>query len=367
MAAAEAIEGYEDVWARANVDNRAYLPFNAYDDAGNALPRPERQQPAVMPSAQVQMLQLSIEQMRGASGQQNANFGIRSEAQSGIGIQRLKSQGEVATFHFPDNQVRGLRYEAKVLIDLIPKIYDTRRVVQILGLDGQESTATIDTEHTEAYTEQGRGKSLERMFNPMFGMYGAVIDTGPSFATQRQEAFGAMTELAGRSPALMQVAGDIIMRAADFPMAEELAERLKKTLPPELRDPEDADGDGQPDAQTDPAMQQQMQQGQQQLDQAHGEIQDLQKKLDDALNKAEIEEGKLSIAAYDAETKRMAALGGSLSPDQVVQIAQQTLQQMLMQPDPLEQEPESALEAPEPPQGMPEQPQIDPLTPPEPA
>jgi len=46
--------------------------------------------------------------MRAASGQQNANFGIKSEAQSGIGIQRLKAQGEIATFHFPDNLARSL-------------------------------------------------------------------------------------------------------------------------------------------------------------------------------------------------------------------------------------------------------------------
>ena len=137
-AAAEAIEGHEKAWGRANIEDSAYLPFNAYDDAGNALPTPQRQQPAVMPSAQVQLLELSTEQMRAASGQQNSNFGIRSEASSGVGIQRLKQQGEVATFHFPDNLRRGLQYEAKVMIDLIQQYYDAKRVVRIMELDGTE-------------------------------------------------------------------------------------------------------------------------------------------------------------------------------------------------------------------------------------
>jgi hypothetical protein len=131
LAAAEAIEGYETQWQNANNSNDSYLPFNAYDTEGNPLPAPRRQEPAVMPAAQIQLLELSLGQMRGASGQQNANFGIKSEAQSGIGIQRLKVQGEMATFHFPDNLARGLKYEAKILIDLIQKISTKAKVMRI--------------------------------------------------------------------------------------------------------------------------------------------------------------------------------------------------------------------------------------------
>ena len=101
MASSEAIEGYEQIWKAANLENRAYLPFNAYDDEGRPLPKPERQAPAVMPAAQVQLLQLSTEQMRAASGQQNANFGIKSEAQSGVGIQRLKEAGTLLRAEAP--------------------------------------------------------------------------------------------------------------------------------------------------------------------------------------------------------------------------------------------------------------------------
>lgn len=269
MAPAEAIEGYESIWKGANLENRAYLPYNAFDDNGNAIPRPERQQPAVMPAAQVQLLQLSTEQMRAASGQQNANFGIKSEAASGVGIQRLKVQGETATFHFPDNLARALRYEAKVLIDLIQKYYDTARVVRILGLDGKEDHAMLHPELQGAYQEQDVDGEIQKIFNPTVGRYDVVVDTGPAYQTQRQEAFAALTEIAGRNPQLMQVAGDLIMQAADFPMADKLAERLAKTLPPGLQD----DKPGQP--QVPPEVQQQIEQMTQQLQQ-----------LGDALGKA---------------------------------------------------------------------------------
>lgn len=294
MASAESIEGHEEVWDAANIETRSYLPFNAYDATGNPLPQPARQMPAVMPQAQVQLLQLSTEQMRAASGQQNSNFGIKSEASSGIGIQRLKSQGEVATFHFPDNLARGLRYEAKVLVDLIRKYYDTKRVVRILGLDGKEESVTLDPRLDGAYQEQEtQDAEIKKIFNPLVGEYDVVIDTGPSFQTQRQEAYANLTELAGRNPQLMQVAGDLVMRAADFPMADKLAERLEKTLPKELRDQKP----GQ--QQLPPEVQQQMQEQEQQ-------IQQLGQALEAASNHAEELEASQAQKELTAQMKLQA-------------------------------------------------------------
>lgn len=293
IAAAEAVEGYEEAWKTANNSNASYLPYNAWDENGNAIPKPERQQPAVLPAAQVQMLQLSTEQMRAASGQQNANFGIKSEAQSGVGIKRLKEQGEVATFHFPDNQVRGLRYEAKILIDLIPKIYDTKRVVRILGIDGKDEKVTLDPE-APAYVEQFTDEDINKIFNPLLGAYDVAIDTGPSYQTQRQEQADMLTELASKNPQLMQVAGDIIVRSYDFPNSDQLAKRLEKTLPPELQEQK---------GQKPPSPE--LLQAQEQIKQMDHAIQQMQTELESK----EIDKQKVQIDMFNAQTNRMKAEG----------------------------------------------------------
>jgi len=310
MAAAEAIEGYESEYANANISNKGYLPYNAYDDEGNPLPKPERQQPAVMPAAQIQLLQLSTEEMRGASGQQNANFGIKSEAASGVGIQRLKAQGEIATFHFPDNLARGLKYEAVVLIDLIQKIYDTKRVVRVLGLDGNQDYATLDPNNPQPYAEaKTSADDIQKIFNPTLGQYDVVIDTGPSFQTQRQEGYASMMELASRSPALMQIAGDIIMRNADYPGADKIADRLAKALPPNLQEQK-----GGKDEQLAQASQMAQQMGQQ-LQMMNMQLQDTQAKLEQAesgVQKTQLEmQYKMELAQFDAqleEQKQIRAL-----------------------------------------------------------
>jgi hypothetical protein len=360
MAAAEAIEGYEDIWSAANLENRAYLPFNALDDNGNPIPRPERQAPAMLPSAQVQMLQLSTEEMRAASGQQNANFGIRSEASSGVGIQRLKAQGEIATFHFPDNLSRALTYEMRVLVDLIPKVYDTARVVRILGLDGRETTAMLDPEMEQAFVERDAENeaAVNRAFNPLVGRYDVAIDTGPSYQTQRQEAADALTSLAQTSPQIMQMAGDIVMRALDFPFSDELAKRMEKSLPPELRDQKPGDQTQLLEQQLGELIQKDKQakaligRMKEELEKLEAEKRDKvverEIRLIEAGMKRETDTEKAedahAVNSYKAETERLKALGGAMTPEALRPIIQQLLIEMLSGP---EIEGQERIEAPE--------------------
>lgn len=314
MAPADAIEGYEQVWDKANIENRAYLPYNHVDDAGNPIPKPERQMSAVLPQAQIQLLQLSVEQMRAASGQQSANFGIKSEAASGVGIQRLKLQGEIATFHFLDALNRALKYEIRVLLELIcsGKILDTKRVVRVMGIDGEANHATLDPNHPAAYSEIGQA-DIQKIFNPTIGTYDVVIDTGPSYMTKRIEGSQQLTQIAQNNPQMMQVAGDLIMKAMDVPYADKIADRMAKMLPPQLQ--EQKSGDIPPQAQQAMQMAQQhiQQQDQviQQMQQALQEKQNLEQKAAMDQQKAQMDAHnaalKLQIDQYNAETARLKA------------------------------------------------------------
>jgi hypothetical protein len=259
IGSAEVFVGHEQEWAQANNSHKVYLPINEFDLEGNRLTMPQRVQPSVLPSAQIEMLHLATEQMRGASGQSNANFGIKSEASSGIGIQRLKAQGEVATFHYPDNLSRALRYEMQILIDLIPKVMDEAQIITVLGLDGKEEKVALAPDMPGAYREANPGNALgiKHIFNPNVGKYDVAITTGASYQTQRQEMADVMTNLLAKNPPLMQTIGDIYMRSLDFPGSEEIARRIEKTIPPELLDAPEGE----------PVIQQQMQQMQQQMQQ----------------------------------------------------------------------------------------------------
>jgi hypothetical protein len=351
LASAESIEGFESIWGAANMENRAYLPYNALDADGNALQMPSRQAPATMATAQVQMLQLSVEQMRASSGQQNANFGIRSEAQSGVGIQRLKAQGEIATFHFPDNLARALGYEAKVILDLIPKLYDTKRIVRVLGLDGKQTAAMLDPDMDAAHQET-QDEAIEAAFNPLVGRYDVSIDTGPSYQTQRQESADALTSLTKSMPHLNDVAADLVVRSYDFPMAEEIATRLEKALPPGLKEQK-----GQaaipPEAQQAMAqMKQQMAQMGEALGKAGDEVDKLEADHEAAEHANRIASEGREVDRFKAETERLKLVMPFLNQKSLQELAASVGLQARSTPDiatgPQPQEPEAAQEAMEP-------------------
>lgn len=236
VAAVEAIGDFKQMWERANVENRGVLVYKSQDVNGNPLLPPQRQPSPNIPAAQIHMLEIATQQMRGASGQQNANFGIKSEAQSGIGIQRLKVQGELATFHFIDNFSRALRYEGKVLVDLISKLYTTSRVMRIMGADNNPELVYLNSDSAASFYKKQEKEigAIQKIFNPGVGTYDVSVSIGPSFQSQRQEAFSAMMEIASRNPKLMEVAPDLMMKLADVPGVEEFVKRLEKTLPPGL-------------------------------------------------------------------------------------------------------------------------------------
>ena len=325
MASAESIEGYEQIWGAANIETRAYLPYNERDAEGNPLQMPSRQPGATMATAQVQLLQLSVEQMRASSGQQNANFGIKSEAASGVGIQRLKAQGEIATFNFPDNLSRALKYEAVVILDLIPKIYDSKRVVRILGMDGKESMATLDPGMDKSHKEDNEA-DIKEAFNPTVGKYDVAIDTGPSYQTQRQESVDALMSLSQSMPQLASVAGDLVVKSMDFPLADEISQRLAKALPPGLADDNNS--------KVPPALQNQMQQMNQHIDDLTKELHESSAENEKLKNENEWKIKELTVKAYDSETNRIKALGTGLSSEQVQALALQAVRDVMATPAP---------------------------------
>lgn len=329
LAPADAISGYENYWNVANTQNLPYLPYNHLDENGQPVPNPVRLPPPTPATLFLQGMQTASEEMKMASGQYDASMGSRSNETSGRAILARQREGDTATFHFVDNMARAIKYTGKILLDLIPKIYDTARVIRILGEDGTEDMVQIDPEMQKAYEKRMNRltQQVEEIYNPGVGRYDVVVAVGPSYSTKRQEAFMALNEMASRNPALLQQAGDLIMKAADFPMADELSDRLKKFLPPEAQEEDDD---------VPPAAKAQIQQLTQQVQQLDG----LTQKMSAELENKEAEEAQkqleLNIKAYQAKTDRIKAVGAFLTPPELDALASDVREEALEQPEPLQ-------------------------------
>ncbi len=233
IAPVEAISGLEVYWESANRDNLALLPYNGMDDTGRPIAPPARQQPPTFAPAYLQGMQVAGQELQAVSGQYESQMGEKSNERTGIAIQERQRKGDNATYHYIDHQAVAIRFTGRILIDLIPKIYDTKRIIRIVEENGDQKQIQLDPGAQQAYQaqQQQQNSQVQAIFNPSVGEYDVISEVGPAFATKREEAFNALTAIATQSPEIMQIAGDLIMKAADFPMAEELAERLKNMVP----------------------------------------------------------------------------------------------------------------------------------------
>lgn len=340
IGSARAIEGYEEYWQNANKMNYSILPYNSRDDEGNDVPPPQRIEPPAMSQAYVQGMQIAVEEMRAASGQRQPQMGQPGNETSGKAINARQRQSDIATYHFVDNQAVGILYTGKILIELIPKIYDTKRIIRIMGEDGVESTVVVDPQAQKEFQQQQQNnqKKVEIIFNPSFAKYSVEADVGPAYATRRQEAFNAFVQIMSAQPDLMKVAGDLMFRAADFPMAEDLAERLRRMVPESVL----ADGPS-------PELQQAMQQNQQlneHIKMLLGTYQEERIKWMAASHDKTIDavraENDRVLGAYKAETDRMKVLEAGLDPSKIAAMTAQLVLQVL-------QTPPTSMPTPEPP------------------
>lgn len=295
--------GHEKAWAEAHKNNWPHMLFNV--DPQNPGP-PQRMGSPDMPIALIQETQISNEDIKGVTGIYDPSLGKQSNETSGVAIRARQSQGEIANFNFMDNHSKGVRRTWELCIDLAPKIYDTTRAVRILGSDGGEKYVKLN--------EMGPdGKTINDLSR---GKYDVAVTTGPAFSTQRQEASEIYGQMAQANPELYQIAGDLIFKAMDLPYANEIAERIKVSLPPQIQAIVNKDNNEDPRiqaamAQVDQAMQQVQQQGQlvqQAAQEAQGEKATADKAKADvqiAISNLKVQEAH--IATQEAQFKQLVA------------------------------------------------------------
>lgn len=262
IAPAEAIEGFEKTWQSANSASHAFLPYNHLDESGNPIPAPSRMAPATIEPGLNQIAMGSADDIKAETGQYDASLGQRSNETSGRAIMARQREGDNATFHFVDNLARAVRHVGRIILGMMPAVYDTQRVARIIGEDDEQTNATIDPSlpvpMQEYQDEQGE---IQKIFNPTVGLYDVYTSTGPSYTTKRLEAVDAMTQMTQANPMLWQVIGDLLVKNMDWPGADDMAKRLKVTLLPQVQSEVDkAEGEPQVPPQVEQAMQQMQQQ-----------------------------------------------------------------------------------------------------------
>ena len=266
-------EGHETEWAAANVRSSPVLRYKQTDIDGRTAPVPVRLQPEP-PPAGVMTAAAAI------SDDLQTVLGIFDPAQqmpgnvSGKALNGAQQQGDMSNFHYYDNLTRSIKFTGKIILDLIPKIYDGQRVMRIIGDDGQPDLITINEKN-----------AVGQVLNDItVGEYDVVMDTGPGYNSKRQQAVEAMAPMMANQD-LFKIAGDLIFRNMDFPGADVIADRLAASNPLAQID------DKSP---IPPQVQMQLAQGKQTIEQMKQQMMAMQLEIDNRGSIAQIKEEGLN-------------------------------------------------------------------------
>lgn len=225
IAAEGQLEGYEDIWRDANMRNIGVLPYKPISIGGVAVPPPQRTQSISMDAGIVNAIREAVDDIKACTGIFDASLGSRGNETSGKAILARQREGDIGSYHFYDNMAMAMRSAGRIIVDMIPKLYNTERVVRILGEDMIEQVVTLNTQYIDETGE-------ERLYDVTVGKYDVVVETGPSFNTQRQETANLLVQLGQANPQLMGLTSDLLAKFLDAP--QDIVDRLRKTIPPAL-------------------------------------------------------------------------------------------------------------------------------------
>jgi hypothetical protein len=221
------IEGHETEFEEANRGNPAFLAYKFREGQ----PPPARAYMQNLPAAELALAGQDSRDMQTIIGLHDASMGRESNEKSGKAILARQAQGSTSTFQFPDNLNRALEAMGRVLVEAIPRIYDTRRVLRIRLPDDTDDFVEIN----RVIKDQEGGEEVT-IHDLAYGRYDVVVETGKSYATQRQEAAELQLDLLKvLGPERAANIVHLIVKNLGVPGSEEVAAVLRKMLPDALK------------------------------------------------------------------------------------------------------------------------------------
>ena len=208
-------------YSQMNVDRAPVRIFNIDKTNPQLLPTfAGGPQPSAGLQATIQNTQQMITTSANTFAAQQGNANAQ---QSGVaGLQQIE-QGNVGNIKwFKDLEV-AICQTGKVLINAIPRVYDSTRQVRILGEDGSSDIVTLN----QAVFDNDTQKNVT-LNDLSIGEYDVVCEVGPAFNSAQKEAARSLEVALAANPELGPVINDVLFKNKKEPGMDVIAERLRE-------------------------------------------------------------------------------------------------------------------------------------------
>jgi hypothetical protein len=216
------IKGYEGEWNQANTQSRPYLPYNVDKNAPETMPH--RMEPLDLPQGALALAQMSIQDIQATIGYFDPALGNAEDMNrvSGKALVQHTKRSDLGSYEFISGFRQAMQLTWEMMIDMIPKVYDSERIERIIGHDGVEKMVTINGQPAPG---------MEDIVNDLAkGTYDVEVTIGPSFQSARQEALDTLIAFSEALPNTAPMIADLLAKNIDTPDAQEMARRLRIPL-----------------------------------------------------------------------------------------------------------------------------------------
>lgn len=267
-------------WKRINSYNHPYLEASWPEGypRNQTLPLPQRNPGPQMSPGLSDEIAVSAQEFQDVSGLHPASLGEPTADASGAAIAQRRIGSDISQAHYSSAFAMALRHTGRVLIAMIPDVYTGTRAIQIVNGEGEREPRVIG--HGMLNGQQGVDITV--------GRYDVTVDTGPSFATRREETRRMLFQLAGFNPEFARLTADWLVKNSDAEGSEEIAKRFRTMLPQQILESENPEL-----ASVANQYQQQIQQMQEALDLQAQQVQQLAMELQNKSQENAIDEQEL--------------------------------------------------------------------------
>lgn len=283
-------------------DPTAIQGLLTYDESpeGN---KPEQVKPPELSMSLFQQYELAIQDLYTSTGLYPARMGDNGDEASGAAIDARTRQGSYATYVFFNSINRTIATGGEIVNEMIPRVYDTERVMTLMMPDKGIQNVTVNREKDEY------GESIENDIRK--GTYQVRLKPGPSYEGQKEQALQSLREVLKADPSSWTLIADLFAQNLPLSNTIEITNRLKTRVPPQIIEagktgemPKEGAQGPSPEQQQAILQQQQMQQ-QAQIQQAQIQIkqQELALKQKQFQADMQIEAMRVDIAKMELQSK----------------------------------------------------------------
>lgn len=277
------IMGYEEIWRNPEQQNGILI---AKPDKDTKM-MPQKLPAWDLSPTLLQQFQRGSQDIREIIGFSEAEE-LQGRDISGKARRERKTEGSMSAYVYFDNLNQAIEQSGRVVLDLLPAVYgNDERYVSVKKQDGRTDSIVLN--------KQINGE----VQNPITaGEYDIEIDTGPSFAVQKEVALEFFQQTIAANPQTFNLIADLWAKNLDVQFMPQIADRFKTLVPPQIVAKEEGKQlPPQPPSPQEIMMQQQMQMQQAEMAEKAKKIQIQEEELQLKKDKLELEKIEAAMKA----------------------------------------------------------------------